>query len=150
MGPWPADLPYVSIYSRRDGIVDWRACLDPAAEHVEVDASHCGMAAHGGTYEAIAAALRALDTGTGDRRPGRVALVAIPDEALAVLESDSLAHLVTLDPDGAPQVSCVWVGVEDGEICCASLGPRRKIDNVRADPRVALSIEGDRAPTGWA
>ena len=69
-------------------------------------------------------------------------MVAIPDEALAVLESDGLAHLVTLNPDGAPQVSCVWVGVEDGEICCASLGPRRKIDNVRADPRVALSIEG--------
>lgn len=64
MGPWPADLPFVSIYSRRDGIVDWRACLDPAAEHVEVDASHCGMAAHRGTYEAIGAALRAVDTGT--------------------------------------------------------------------------------------
>lgn len=69
-------------------------------------------------------------------------MVAIPDEALAVLESDGLAHLVTIDPSGAPQVSCVWVGVEDGEICCASLGPRRKIDNVRADSRVALSIEG--------
>jgi hypothetical protein len=37
----------------------------------------------------------------------------------------------------------VWVGIEDPEIVFASLGPRRKLDNIRADPRVALSIEGD-------
>jgi len=55
---WPADLPFVSVYSRRDGVVDWRACLEPGAQHVEVDSSHCGMAAHEGTYEAIAEALR--------------------------------------------------------------------------------------------
>src|SRR5689334_6051195 len=67
----------------------------------------------------------------------------ITPEVLAVLESDRLAHLVTLDPSGAPQVSCVWVGVEDGEIVFASLGPRKKLDNTAADPRVALSIEQD-------
>ncbi len=42
--PLPTDVPFLSIYSRSDGIVDWRACLDPAARHVEVDSSHCGMA----------------------------------------------------------------------------------------------------------
>jgi PPOX class probable F420-dependent enzyme len=68
-------------------------------------------------------------------------VAAIPPEALEVLEGDGLAHLVTLDPDGAPQVSCVWVGVEDGELVLASLGPRRKLDNVARDPRVSLSIE---------
>jgi pimeloyl-ACP methyl ester carboxylesterase len=62
---WPPDVPYVAVYSRRDGIVDWRACLDAGAEHVEVDASHCGMAAHAGTYEAVAAALRRI----GPREP---------------------------------------------------------------------------------
>jgi PPOX class probable F420-dependent enzyme len=67
----------------------------------------------------------------------------ITAEVLAVLESDRLAHLVTLDPSGAPQVSCVWVGVEDGEIVFASLGPRKKLDNIAANPRVALSIEQD-------
>jgi triacylglycerol lipase len=42
----PADpyLPYLAVYSRRDGIVDWRACLDPSGRHVEVRSSHCGMA----------------------------------------------------------------------------------------------------------
>lgn len=35
---------FTAIYSRRDGIVDWRACIDPAAHAVEVRASHVGMA----------------------------------------------------------------------------------------------------------
>jgi PPOX class probable F420-dependent enzyme len=67
--------------------------------------------------------------------------VLIPDEARALIEGEALAHLVTLEPDGHPQVSCVWVGLEDGDIVFASLGPRRKLDNIRRDPRVALSIE---------
>jgi PPOX class probable F420-dependent enzyme len=66
----------------------------------------------------------------------------IPDEARAILESDALAHLVTINADGSAQVSCVWVGLEDSEIVFASLGPRRKLDNIRRDPRVTLSVEG--------
>jgi triacylglycerol lipase len=38
-------VPYVSVYSRRDGVVDWRACTDASAEAIEVDSGHCGMAA---------------------------------------------------------------------------------------------------------
>ena len=69
-------------------------------------------------------------------------MAAIPDSARVVLEGPGLAHLVTIGAGGAPQVSCVWVGIEDGEIVFASLGPRRKLDNIRRDPRVALSLEG--------
>jgi triacylglycerol lipase len=57
-GRFPPGVSYISIYSRLDGIVDWRACLDPAAtEHVEVRASHCGMALNASVYEQIARAL---------------------------------------------------------------------------------------------
>jgi PPOX class probable F420-dependent enzyme len=66
----------------------------------------------------------------------------IPDEARAIVESDALAHLVTIAADARPQVSCVWVGLEGEDIVFASLGERRKLDNIRRDPRVALSIEG--------
>ena len=66
----------------------------------------------------------------------------IPDAARAVVESGALAHLVTLDGDGRPQVSCVWVGLEGDDIVFASLGARRKLDNIARDPRVALSMEG--------
>jgi PPOX class probable F420-dependent enzyme len=66
----------------------------------------------------------------------------MPEAARALVESEALAHLVTLEPDGRPQVSCVWVGLDGGDIVFASLGPRRKLDNIRRDPRVTLSIEG--------
>jgi len=55
--PFPGDVRYVSIYSRSDGIVDWRSCLDPAAELVEVAASHIGMAVSAPVYRALAEAL---------------------------------------------------------------------------------------------
>lgn len=41
--PFPANVAYTSVYSRADGIIDWHACLDAAAELVEVNSSHTGM-----------------------------------------------------------------------------------------------------------
>jgi pimeloyl-ACP methyl ester carboxylesterase len=57
--PFPHHIPYVAMYSRSDGIVDWRSCLDPAAELVEVRSSHCGMAVSTQVYEELAFALGA-------------------------------------------------------------------------------------------
>jgi hypothetical protein len=65
--PFPATVDLVSIYSRTDGIVDWRACLDPAAEHVEVRASHIGMAVNAEVYAAVGAALECFDAGVARR-----------------------------------------------------------------------------------
>src|SRR3954454_10335747 len=61
--PFPPEVGFVSLYSRSDGVVDWHACLDPAAECVEIDASHCGMSLNAGAYRAVAAALRSFDAG---------------------------------------------------------------------------------------
>ena len=65
----------------------------------------------------------------------------IPESARAVLESDALAHLVTLNPDGSAQVSIVWVGLEGDDIVSAHLREQQKLRNVRRDPRVAVSLE---------
>jgi triacylglycerol lipase len=59
-GPLPRGVGFVSVYSRSDGIVDWRSCLDPSAKHVEVRSSHIGMAVHPDGYRAIAAALESF------------------------------------------------------------------------------------------
>src|ERR687897_756372 len=49
--PLPPQVPLVSVYSKSDGVVDWRACLDPdATELVEIRASHCGMAVSRGAW----------------------------------------------------------------------------------------------------
>lgn len=65
----------------------------------------------------------------------------IPESVRAVLESSALAHLVTLEPDGSPQVSIVWVGLDGDEIVAGHLAERRKVRNIRDDPRVAMSFE---------
>src|SRR4051794_23906323 len=57
-GDFPPEVGYVALYTRSDGIVDWRSCVDPAADAcVEVRASHCGMSLNAEAYRAIANAL---------------------------------------------------------------------------------------------
>jgi len=68
----------------------------------------------------------------------------IPQSARELLESAALAHLVTVNPDGSPQVSVVWVGVDGDEIVAGHVPNNRKVQNIRRDGRVALSIETDR------
>ena len=66
--------------------------------------------------------------------------VPIPEAARALLVSDAVAHVVTLNADGSPQVTAAWVGIEGEEIVLATLPDQRKLRNLRRDPRVALSI----------
>ncbi len=68
--------------------------------------------------------------------------VALSAAARELLASAQLAHLVTIEPDGSPQITCVWVKLDHhDEIVFASLGPWRKLANIDRDPRVSLSIE---------
>jgi len=66
----------------------------------------------------------------------------LPDSAREIVESGRLGHLVTMNRNGSPQVSCVWVGLERDEIVSGHLFEHQKVKNVRRDPRVSLSIEG--------
>jgi PPOX class probable F420-dependent enzyme len=68
-------------------------------------------------------------------------VTSLPDTVRGVLESPALAHLVTLNTDGSPQVTLVWVGLDGDEIVAAHLDEHRKIRNIRNDSRVALSVE---------
>ncbi|HEX6399009.1 MAG TPA: PPOX class F420-dependent oxidoreductase [Actinomycetota bacterium] len=70
--------------------------------------------------------------------------IALPEEARALLESDAVAHVVTLDEDGAPHVTAAWVGLDDDEIVLATIPDQRKLRNLRRDPRIALSIPSTR------
>ena len=68
--------------------------------------------------------------------------MTLPASARGLLESDALAHLVTLNADGSPQVSCIWVGLDGDEIVSGHLPWQQKLRNVERDPRVVLSIQG--------
>jgi PPOX class probable F420-dependent enzyme len=68
----------------------------------------------------------------------------LDDDARALIGSGADATLVTINPDGSPQVSVVWVALqstpEGDELVTAHLGVYQKIRNVRRDPRVAVTI----------
>lgn len=69
----------------------------------------------------------------------------LPPEARELVESGALGHLVTLNRDGSPQVSCVWVGLDGEELVSGHLRTgQQKLRNVRRDPRVVVSFEGTR------
>jgi PPOX class probable F420-dependent enzyme len=71
-------------------------------------------------------------------------VATLPESARELIESGALAHLVTLNRDGSPQISCVWVGVDGDELVAGHLPEHQKIRNMRRDPRVAVSFEGTR------
>jgi PPOX class probable F420-dependent enzyme len=69
--------------------------------------------------------------------------MGLPESAKDIIRSGALGHLVTLGRGGAPQVTCVWVGIDGDDLLTAHLDPhRRKVENVRNDPRVTVSFEG--------
>jgi pimeloyl-ACP methyl ester carboxylesterase len=67
--PLPAGVRFASIYSKRDGIVDWSACLDPQAVHLEVRSTHCGMGVNPAVYERLDSELHAARPQARHRRP---------------------------------------------------------------------------------
>ncbi|MGZ4617464.1 MAG: TIGR03618 family F420-dependent PPOX class oxidoreductase [Frankiaceae bacterium] len=69
----------------------------------------------------------------------------IPKSVRQVLAGPALGHFVTLNADGSPQVTCVWVGLAGDELVVGSLGVFQKIKNIRSDPRVAISFETDES-----
>ena len=71
-------------------------------------------------------------------------MAVLPDSARELIESGALAHLVTLNSDGSPQVSCVWIGIDGDELVAGHLPEHQKIRNIRRDPRVVVSFEGTR------
>jgi PPOX class probable F420-dependent enzyme len=68
-------------------------------------------------------------------------MATIPESVREFLASGPLAHVVTLNPDGSPQVSCTWISVEGDTLLIASIPENQKVKNLRRDPRIVLSFE---------
>ena len=66
----------------------------------------------------------------------------IPQSVCELVATGPLAHLTTVNPDGSPQVTVVWVGIDNDEFVMGHLGMWKKVQNIRRDPRVALSMLG--------
>ena len=65
----------------------------------------------------------------------------IPQEIKELITSGCHAHLVTLNRDGSPQVTLVWIGLDGDEVVAGHLPRNRKVRNIERDPRIAISLE---------
>lgn len=68
-------------------------------------------------------------------------MVTITPEMLEFLATGPNGHLVTLDPNGTPHVTLTWAGFDGDELVFATFPDQHKLQNIRRDPRVAVSFE---------
>lgn len=61
-----------------------------------------------------------------------------------LVQSGPLAHLSTINPDGSPQVTVIWIGLAGEVIVSGHMRHHRKLQNIESDPRVVLSFDGPR------
>lgn len=70
--------------------------------------------------------------------------VVLPEALKRVLDGRAFAHLTTLDPDGMPQASAMWIMRDGDRIVMNTAEGRRKWRNLINDRRVAISISDER------
>jgi PPOX class probable F420-dependent enzyme len=73
-------------------------------------------------------------------------VAALHPELRALIESGPLAHVVTLNADGGPQVTVVWIALDGDDVLSAHMRIYRKLRNLQRDPRIAISLQAARQP----
>src|SRR5262245_30241094 len=76
---------------------------------------------------------------------------ALPEDVASLLAGPNIAHIATLLPDGSPHSVAIWAGVHGDHACFFTQESSRKARNLRADPRVAISLVDRENPysTAW-
>ena len=88
---------------------------------------------------------------TGRRRglPGHTLVimpVVLKEAAIEILDRPNPAVLGTVNPDGSPQTSVVWVGRDGADLVVSTADGRRKVRNIARDPRVSLCVYDQHDP----
>ncbi|MEV7037390.1 PPOX class F420-dependent oxidoreductase [Amycolatopsis sp. NPDC051061] len=72
--------------------------------------------------------------------------LTLSDDVRALIDGKNFATVATIDPDGGPQTSVIWVGLDDGDLVFSATEDRRKVRNLRRDPRLSVSITDAENP----
>jgi PPOX class probable F420-dependent enzyme len=70
----------------------------------------------------------------------------LSDEQKKFFRKPNFGHLATLEPDGSPQVTPVWIDVDDEHILINTAKGRKKVRNVERDPRVSVEVVEQENP----
>jgi PPOX class probable F420-dependent enzyme len=75
--------------------------------------------------------------------------VPFAPELRELIESGPLTHLSTINADGSPQVSVIWIGIDGDELVSGHMGRYLKVRNMERDPRVVLSFTAPHDPSAF-
>src|SRR5258708_12258298 len=70
----------------------------------------------------------------------------LPRELRDWIESGTMAHLSTINADGSPQVTVIWIGLDGDDLVSGHMSWHAKLRNIERDPRVVLSFDAPRVP----
>jgi len=76
----------------------------------------------------------------------RVTETIIAPELRDLITSGPMAHLTTINRDGSPQVSVIWIGLDGNDVVSGHMTHSTKHRNIERDPRVVLSFDAPRVP----
>ena len=75
--------------------------------------------------------------------------IPLSDAALALLDGRNYAVLATVNPDGSPQTSVMWIGRDGNDLLFSTLEGRVKHRNMRRDPRVSVTVIDSSDPENY-
>ena len=75
--------------------------------------------------------------------------MALVDSLRDLVASGPMTHLSTINPDGSPQVSVIWIGIDGDDLVSGHLPHNQKLRNIERDPRVVLSFDAPRDPEAF-
>ena len=64
----------------------------------------------------------------------------LPDRLKQLIDGNVIVHLATINADGTPQVTPVWIERDGDDLRIGSAEGRKKVRNLRRDPRLAISL----------
>src|ERR1700755_391674 len=117
-----------------------RACTADLKLTAPSQTVHCQTRLRGGKFRPCG------DRYDEARDGGDQAMSGLPSELRDLIESGPLAHLSTINADGSPQVSVIWVGLDGDDLVSGHMQWYAKLRNIERDPRVVLSFVAPRVP----
>jgi len=76
--------------------------------------------------------------------------VRLPQSVKTLLEDRAYGHVATFDAKGHPQITMVWMDVEGDEAVFNTAEGRLKVQNLRRDPRIIVSVQDRNDPQAYA
>ena len=75
--------------------------------------------------------------------------ILLSDATLALLDGKNYAILATINPDGSPQTSVLWVGRDGNDLLFSTVAGRVKHRNMERDPRVSVTVLDSADPENY-